>query len=459
MLPKSPVNCTGNTYWNPDVNDCDDCPVGTHREGGDVTGKCIPDEEVQQNTLGIVVGTVVGAVIGVIVVAVAYKVWMDQTRNRWAPTESTSTTIMFTDIESSSDLWAAYPDDMGAVIEKHHGVIRSCIRRHQCYEVKTIGDAFMVACGSSGKALELACDIQEELYGTSWPDFVNTFYSERHNGDEIGSAASEWNGLRVRIGMHTGEMTSQMDTVTARFDYYGSGVNLSARVESSACGGQVLCTDATWTLAKPELEASGALSKMHVTELGERKFKGIPVIIQVIQILPNSLSQRTFPDLDDCSSSSVVNTTLIDEVDHLSRKSPDSEKLSATKQSVTASLSSSSNNSVVNTGGGGGGGRMERTISAVGSAVIFDYPALEAERQYFAIHNLVVTGRMTEENLYEHLVDGLRWLLAMFKPIQKSQRKKIIAEIASAWKVHSESEDRNIVGILLRIVEGASKGM
>ena len=47
--------------------------------------------------------------------------------------------VMFTDIQSSTALWACVAADMARALDTHHAHIRLLIRRHKCYEVKTIG--------------------------------------------------------------------------------------------------------------------------------------------------------------------------------------------------------------------------------------------------------------------------------------------------------------------------------
>ncbi|KPI83102.1 putative receptor-type adenylate cyclase, partial [Leptomonas seymouri] len=75
---------------------------------------------------------------------------------------------MFTDIESSTALWAALPQRMPEAVATHHRVIRSCLKRHRCYEVKTIGDSFMIACKDVSSAVQLAAEIQTRLLACDW---------------------------------------------------------------------------------------------------------------------------------------------------------------------------------------------------------------------------------------------------------------------------------------------------
>ena len=68
--------------------------------------------------------------------------------------------VVFTDIQSSSLLWGRISHEMVRGLDIHHSVIRDCIRRHKAYEVKTIGDSFMIAVHTPAAALRLTLDIQ-----------------------------------------------------------------------------------------------------------------------------------------------------------------------------------------------------------------------------------------------------------------------------------------------------------
>ena len=53
--------------------------------------------------------------------------------------------LMFTDIQDSTSLWESLQSRMDPMINLHHEIIRRVISKNEGYEVKTIGDAFMVA--------------------------------------------------------------------------------------------------------------------------------------------------------------------------------------------------------------------------------------------------------------------------------------------------------------------------
>ena len=89
--------------------------------------------------------------------------------NSCAPTDATKPfAVVFTDIESSTALWGRYPTVMAKAIDEHHAIIRSEIRKHDLYEVKTIGDSFMCVAKSPEDALQFALDVQLQLYRHDW---------------------------------------------------------------------------------------------------------------------------------------------------------------------------------------------------------------------------------------------------------------------------------------------------
>ena len=70
-------------------------------------------------------------------------------------------TIMFSDIEDSTVLTERLGDQAWQeLLRKHNALIREQLRAHGGYEVKTMGDGFMVAFQSAKKGLDCAIAIQ-----------------------------------------------------------------------------------------------------------------------------------------------------------------------------------------------------------------------------------------------------------------------------------------------------------
>lgn len=61
------------------------------------------------------------------------------------PAPSGNLSIVFTDIEDSTALWETVPVAMRVSLQMHDDLLRVKIKRYQDYEVKVIGDGFIVA--------------------------------------------------------------------------------------------------------------------------------------------------------------------------------------------------------------------------------------------------------------------------------------------------------------------------
>jgi predicted ATPase/class 3 adenylate cyclase len=141
-------------------------------------------------------------------------------------------TMMFTDIVDSTAIKADVGDEpFFEALKQHHGVVRTCVEKHNGRELKTIGDAFFVGFALPAGAVECSQEIQERL---------------AQNPIRVGTAF-----LEVRIGLHIGTPIVYRDPVSALIDLSGTDVDKAARVEALARGGQILISEETRTLARP----------------------------------------------------------------------------------------------------------------------------------------------------------------------------------------------------------------
>jgi class 3 adenylate cyclase len=273
-------------------------------EGCGATYRPLPEEPT--NWTGLIVGLSVGgvallALVGFIIVKATAPVTRD---NGLAPkTSDLPFAIVFTDIQSSTHLWAEAPEEMSEAMGIHHDVIRKLVGKHKGYEVKTIGDSFMVAFQDPKDAILFSMSIQEALLEQDWNSIFNELYQddELQNSQALGmtkaTAREElFSGLRVRIGVHFGLGEVKFDPVTLGYDYYGTVVNCAARVESVGHGGQVLITDAVKATALPTTAAADSLNLV-VTPLGLQTLRGLANPVELYQVLPKKLAARTFPPL------------------------------------------------------------------------------------------------------------------------------------------------------------------
>nr|CCC94622.1 unnamed protein product [Trypanosoma congolense IL3000] len=270
--------------------------------------KVISMQLTTEQTIGIAFGAV-AAVLLLVVLGVSLVCTMRNSRdNDKAPKEATDpVTILFTDIESSTAQWAAYPEIMTEAVAMHHRTIRSLIRKHNCYEVKTIGDSFMIAGKSPSEAVQLAHDLQQAFFKCNWKTTqVDEFYRQCEEQRKVEGAVEGyepptarldpdvyrelWNGLRVRVGIHTGLCDIRHDKVTKGYDYYGQTTNMAARTESVANGGQVLLTGATYLALTMEERRC-----LDVKPLGPVPLRGVPEPVEMYQL--EAVPGRKFPAL------------------------------------------------------------------------------------------------------------------------------------------------------------------
>jgi class 3 adenylate cyclase len=139
-------------------------------------------------------------------------------------------TIAFSDIEDSTVLTERLGDQAWQeLLRWHNALIRQALRAHGGYEVKTMGDGFMLAFRSARKGLDCAIAIQR------------AFAAQR---------AASGERIRVRIGLHAGE------AITDGGDFYGKNVILASRVAGQAQGGEILVSSLLRQLVESSTDAS-----------------------------------------------------------------------------------------------------------------------------------------------------------------------------------------------------------
>ena len=156
-------------------------------------------------------------------------------------------TFLFTDIEGSTALWAREPEAMREALEQHDIVLRSGIQQAAGHVFSTAGDSFSATFQQPSEAVDAAIELQQSLRATIWAGGLD---------------------VRIRMGLHLG-VADERDG-----NYFGSAVNLAARVCEAAHGGQIL--------------VSGALAH-HVRghellDLGEHRLRGFDQSHRLLQV-------------------------------------------------------------------------------------------------------------------------------------------------------------------------------
>jgi class 3 adenylate cyclase/tetratricopeptide (TPR) repeat protein/DNA-binding CsgD family transcriptional regulator len=153
-------------------------------------------------------------------------------------------TVLFSDVEGSTDLRTREGDDVAQeVMRTHERLLREQLPAFGGREVVFMGDGFMVAFASARKALECAIAIQRAF--------------EQHN------QSGPTHPIKVRIGLNSGEVLRESGTL------YGTAVNAAARVSAKARGEQILVSQVTRDL-------TAGVKDFSFLDRGMHTLKGFP---------------------------------------------------------------------------------------------------------------------------------------------------------------------------------------
>ena len=189
-------------------------------------------------------------------------------------------TFMFTDIEGSTGLVEALGPDYGALLSRHHELIRTACAGVGA-EVGTEGDSFFAVFGTAGDALGAAIRVQRAMAAEPW---------------------TRGAVVKVRIGIHTGEAE------LAAGVYVGIDVHRAARIMAAAHGGQILVSEATRALVSRSMPAGASLR-----DLGEHQLKDLPEPERLYQVNAEGLD-ADFPaprTIDSTPNNLPVSTTAL----------------------------------------------------------------------------------------------------------------------------------------------------
>ena len=129
--------------------------------------------------------------------------------------------FLFTDIKGSTDLYNRVGDGRAyGFVREHYAVLTRAVREHDGAVVKTIGDAVMAA----------FTDPVNALATRRWP-IRDDIAASTTAGSQRRPAASSV-AILVKIGLHSGACIAV--TLNDRLDYFGSTVNLAARLTTRA---------------------------------------------------------------------------------------------------------------------------------------------------------------------------------------------------------------------------------
>ncbi|HEY6420931.1 MAG TPA: protein kinase [Candidatus Binataceae bacterium] len=146
---------------------------------------------------------------------IASTVMMERPNLRAQSAPDGTVSILFSDVENSTVMTERLGDLRALeVLAIHNRIIREQVAAQQGYEVKAMGDGFMIAFASARRAMHCAIGIQRALAD----------YCRQNPGVPI----------RVRIGINMGE------AIQEEGDFFGKAVILAARIGAAAKAGEIL---------------------------------------------------------------------------------------------------------------------------------------------------------------------------------------------------------------------------
>jgi class 3 adenylate cyclase len=134
--------------------------------------------------------------------------------------------LLFSDLRGSTALYERVGDGPAFnMVRAHFAFLAGIVRDHDGAVVKTIGDAVMASFDDPANAVKAALAMQSRIEGFNRAQ---------------GSAAGE--GLAIKLGVHAGP--SVVVTLNDRLDYFGSAVNMAARLQGQSLAGEIVLSRA-----------------------------------------------------------------------------------------------------------------------------------------------------------------------------------------------------------------------
>ena len=173
--------------------------------------------------------------------------------------------FLFTDIESSTELWQQYREAMTTAVLSLDGLVEDVTAGHRGVMVRERGegDSHFIVFDRASLAVMAAADLLVAAASASWPEDLT---------------------LKMRAGVHLGEVDDALRP-------YGTSVNQAARLRSIAYGGQAVASRTVADVVADRLPAG-----LHLESLGHHRIRNWPSPSEVFQICRADL-QRDFPPL------------------------------------------------------------------------------------------------------------------------------------------------------------------
>jgi DNA-binding NarL/FixJ family response regulator/class 3 adenylate cyclase len=167
-------------------------------------------------------------------------------------------TFLFADVEGSTALMRAAPQDYPSVIGDVRRILREAIGAGGGLEVDATGDELFAVFADAPSAAEAAVTVQRAMRDNTWPPAAR---------------------VRIRIGLHTG--TAEVNEE----GYTGLDVVRASRIASAGHGGQIVLSDS----------ARALVGSLETRDLGTHRLTGLPEPERIHQLLAEGLPRDFDP--------------------------------------------------------------------------------------------------------------------------------------------------------------------
>ena len=167
--------------------------------------------------------------------------------------------LLFTDLAGSTALYERIGDARAfRLVGEHFTLLQRPIEAAGGALVKTIGDAIMASFPDGRSAVAAGLEIQRAIRAL--------------RADGVSDPAR-----LVKVGVHVGACYAV--TLNDRLDYFGTAVNLAARAQHEARGGEVVISEPALDEGWPELERAGLCAEAFEVEL-----KGFSAAVRLFRV-------------------------------------------------------------------------------------------------------------------------------------------------------------------------------
>jgi class 3 adenylate cyclase len=189
--------------------------------------------------------------------------------------------LVDTDVESSTALWEWDANLMAEALLLHDTAQRDALKKCGGRELLTEGDAFLSVFTDPCKAVNYCIELQEALMQAKWPEELA---ASGNNSTE--TVDGVFNGLKVRMGAHYGQMDVHSISQLDRSDV----MRITCEVSGFAHGGQILVSNDLFAVVQDTLDVEridmapvGSISDVNTT---------ISQTTCCVQLTPRSLDKR-----------------------------------------------------------------------------------------------------------------------------------------------------------------------